>query len=84
MENSTENPQPSPLSIALQEFMAHFAPADSEASSDELMSTSDIADYLADMISEDDIDNTLIFQVLKQNGYTFRFTNGFTWLLKRK
>ena len=84
MENSGESPQTSPLQSALKEFMAHFAPADTEASSDELMSTADIADYLADMISEDDINITLIFQVLKQNGYTFRFTNGFTWLLKRK
>jgi len=72
----------SALIAAMQNFMAHYGPESNLSDADELMTTADIADYLADLISEDDINKTKIFNILKEKGYTFQFTQGFTWLLK--
>jgi len=80
-----EEPNPlSPIETALEIFMQHYIPAADQADADELMTTADIADYLSELISLEDINNTAIFDILTQNGYKVRFTNGFTWLLKMK
>ena len=64
--------------------MQHYSQATNLTEADELMTTSDIADYLSDLLSVDDISNTEIFNILKENNYIFQFTNGFTWLLKTR
>ena len=64
--------------------MQHYSPVTNMSEADELMTTSDIADYLTDLISIDDISNTEFFNILKENNYIFQFTNGFTWLLKNR
>ena len=65
----------------MQAFMDHFQPA-SRSDSDEQMNTTEICEYLQDMLG-DDIDKQKVFDFLKENGYTYTWCgDGFKWLFK--
>lgn len=67
---------------AMEHFMEFYKPADNLNEADETMTTSDIIDYLGQLVEIGDIKNSDIYQILDENGYKYQFTNGFTWLLK--
>jgi hypothetical protein len=73
-----------PITEALHKLLEKYEPADSLPSSDEQWSTAQIAEYLGEMFTEDDIDYSLINQIMIANGYQYQFADGFRWLLRIK
>ncbi len=72
------------LENALSVFMSHFGPAANKSEADEMLTSSEIAEYLSELISIPETANTVIYEILRDNGYKYDFSDRFVWLLKIK
>lgn len=82
-ENPIAKGVPSDILIeAMAKFMDYYEPVADADETFELMTTSEIAMNLEDLISNDDINHTHLYLILKENGFSYKYMDGFKWMLR--